>query len=490
MRGIYKRIFSFGLILALSVGLVTGCSSSDTKKETSGEAENKQDTEVTKAAEVTKEAETTEAAEPVTIKIWTLNRHDADYMNSVITKFNEENPDIVVEYQVYTENFEQAVDMAFATNDVPDILFDGGSIYSKYIGQGKFEPLDSYISDEMKEHFGDDAFLEGINMYEGSIYSLPAIGTTARLIYNKDIFERAGITKVPTTVDEMADAAIQISEKLKDEGVYGFAANLKSPSSALNRSVDFILMRSGGNYRGYDFTTGSYDFMPYKEILEAYQKMFTEGGAFPGCESLDIDPLRSQFANGKIGMYISWTHSEPGVYESQFPTTEDWDVAQLPTINGSVDGSQHMLLAGRWFLMTSGCKNKDAAWRVMETLYSDEVLMGYHENGLGNVTVQSVLEQITTQPATIEKMPNLAFTANDKIWPPSPADMISIVPEGKAMYDTFAELIFGVRNDFDDALNDLTDRYNTALKAEIDAGTVSKIIYPDFDPKNPAEVFK
>ena len=76
--------------------------------------------------------------------------------------------------------------------------------------------------------------------------------------------------------------------------------------------------------------------------------MFTNGGAFPGCESLDIDPLRSQFANGKIGMYISWTHSDPA-YESQFPTTEDWDGAQLPTIDGTVKGSQHMLLVAGGF---------------------------------------------------------------------------------------------------------------------------------------------
>lgn len=429
------------------------------------------------------------SSEPATITIWTLNRHDADYMNSVIQKINEEYDDINVEYKIYTENFEQAVEIAFATNEAPDILFDGGSIYSKFVGQGKFEPLDDYLTDEMKAHFGEENFLEGINMYNGKIYSLPAIGTTARLIYNKGIFERAGITEVPKTVDEMADTAIIISQKLKDEGIYGFAQNLKSPSGGLNRSVDFILMRSGGNYRGYDFTTGRYDFMPYKPILQAYQRMFTSGGAFPGCESLDIDPLRSQFANGKIGMYISWTHSEPGVYESQFPTTENWDVAQLPTIDGTVKGSQHMLLAGRWFLMNANSKNKDKAWTVMTVLYSDEVLKGYHENGLGNVTVKSVLDQITKQPDTIAKRPNLAFTDDDKLWPAAPSDLTSIVPEGKAMYDVFAELIFGVETDFDKALQDLTERYNKALDNAIADGLVKEIKYPNFNPKNPAAVF-
>lgn len=426
---------------------------------------------------------------PVDIAVWTLNRHDADYMNSVVQKINDENKDIKVEYKIYTENFEQAVDMAFATNEAPDILFDGGSIFSKFIGQGKYEPLDAYLTDETKARFGDGAFLDGINMYEGKIYSLPAIGTTPRLIYNKGVFEKAGISEPPKTVKEMAEAAKTISEKLKGEGIYGFAQNLKSAQAGLSRSIDFILMRSGGNYRGYDFAAGKYDFMPYKPILEAYRDIFTTDAAFPGCESLDIDPLRSQFANGNIGMYISWTHSEPGVYESQFPTEEDWSVAQLPTIDGNVTGSQHVLLAGRWFMMNSGSKNKDKAWKVMEALYSDEVLAGYHENGLGTVMVPSALA-VAKQPPTIEKMPELAMAENDKIWPPAPSDLTNIVPEGRDMYDTFAMLIFGEEKNFDAALNDLSERYNKALEAAISSGAVKEIQYPDFDPKNPGSVFK
>ena len=223
------KILCYLVLASLLIVTMTGCDiSSDTK------SQHEQ-----------REEQANNNTEPAIVTIWTLNRHDADYMNSVIQKINEDYSDINVEYKIYTENFEQAVEIAFATNEAPDILFDGGSIYSKFIGQGKFEPLDEYLTDEMKARFGEDSFLEGINMYNGKIYSLPAIGTTARLIYNKGIFEKAGIAEVPRTVDEMVETAIIISEKLKSEGIYGFAQNLKSPSGGLNRSIDFILMRSG-----------------------------------------------------------------------------------------------------------------------------------------------------------------------------------------------------------------------------------------------------
>ena len=82
--------------------------------------------------------------------------------------------------------------------------------------------------------------------------------------------------------------------------------------------------------------------------------------------------------------------------------------------------------------------------------------------------MKSVLDKITQQPATIAKRPNLAFTSDDKIWPPAPSDMSNIVPEGKAMYDVFAELIFGIEKDFDSTLKDLTERYNKALDNAIE----------------------
>lgn len=420
----------------------------------------------------------------VTIKVWTLNRHDQDYMNSVVNKFNEEHKgSIKVEYQIYSENFTQSLDIALATNEGPDIFFDGSTAYTDHLPKGDLMPLDQFLTSEFKARFGDGAFIEGINMHEGKIYSLPAIGTTPRLFYNKGIFEKAGIDHPPATVAEMAKMAKQISDRLGSEKIYGFAANLKNPASALQRSVDFILMRSGGVREGYDFKTGTYDFSGYKPILEAYRDIFTSNAAFPGSESLDIDPLRTQFAAGKIGMYISWTHSEPGVYANQFPTKEEWAVAPLPTIDG-VKGSQTIFLAGRWFLMNAKTKHPEEAWKVMEYLYSDEVLAGYHERGLGLVMVPSALK-IAKKPENVQKHPNLEFDEHDKVWPTVPT---GVKPEGNDMYFVMNTVIFGAQN-VDAAIADLNKRYNEALdKAEKD-GKAARKIYPDFTPENPGKVF-
>lgn len=424
------------------------------------------------------------AAQKVKIKVWTINRHDADYMTSMVSKFNKANENIEIDYQIYSDNFQQTLDLAFATGEAPDVFMDATGVYEKRLPAGDLAPLDNYLSETYKKRFGEGAFIEGINMHQGKIYSLPAIGTTTRLIYNKGIFERVGIQEPPKSLQEMVQDAKLISEKLSKEGIYGFAQNLKSPASGLSRSIDYIMMRSGGVREGYDFRTGKYDFTGYKPILQAYREIFTSNAAFPGCESLDIDPLRTQFAAGKIGMYISWTHAEPGVYQNQFPTSENWDMAPLPTIDGTVKGSNRINLAGRFWLMSSKTKHPKEAWKVMEFLYGDELLAGYHERGLGLVMVPAVLEK-AQDPETIKKWPAIKFDAHDKIWPNIP---VGVRPEGKDMYQVFAEIIFGV-TDLDKGIADLNNRYNSAFDKAIREGKTTRLVYPKFDPAEPGKIF-
>jgi multiple sugar transport system substrate-binding protein len=421
----------------------------------------------------------------VKIKVWTINRADADYMTAMVNQFNKTHKNLEIDYQIYSDNYLQVLQLALATGDGPDVFMDGAGAFEALYPQGKLAPLDKYLTPANKKRFGKEGFIEGINVIGGKTYSLPAIGTTARLIYNKGIFKEVGIKAPPKSLPEMVRDAKLISDKLSSKGVYGFAQNLKSPNQGLSRSIDFILMRSGGVREGYDFKKGRYDFNGYKPILKAYREMFGSNAVFPGCESLDIDPLRTQFANGKIGMYISWTHSEPGVYLNQFPTKENWDIAQLPTIAGVVRGAQRINLACRWYLMNKATKHPQQAFEVLNFIYSDQLLSGYYTKGLGMVTVPSVLAKAKV-PQTVKKWPALKFTKYDKVFPSLP---IGVIPEGRDMYTVFAEIIFG-QVEIDKGIEDLNTRYNAALEKAVKSGKTAPVKYANYDPLQPSKNLK
>ena len=419
------------------------------------------------------------AGEKITISYWTTNRHDQAYMTPLIEKFNETNDkNIYIDFQVYADNYAQMLDLAFSTGTAPDVYQLAGTDTLDDVVNKKGQLLDlaPYMDDAYKARFGEGAFVEGINALGDGIYSLPYTASAARLFYNQDILDRVGIETPPATLEELVAAAEKITKELGGEGIYGFSGNFKSAASAVTRSIDEIVMRSGGARAGFDFKTGAYDFTSYKPVLEAFRKMFAAGVAFPGSESLDIDPLRTQFAAGNIAMYISISHAEPGVYASQFPTDVNWNCTQLPTVNGKVEGKQQLWFGGSNLGVNPGTKYPAEAWEVMKFLHSDEVMGPYYTAGLGTVMIPSAVKDVQP-PESIQKMPDLAINADDQNWPPLPG---GVIVEGKDYYTLCVECIFGMA-DIDKAIEDLNTRYNAAYDKVI-AGGAERIVYPNFDP--------
>ncbi len=479
IRGIFSMLLA-GLMLFSLAGCTGG-----TVKET-GEVKSTEGTTSTAKEEgAAKENSGTEGQtsaqtqEKIVISYWTINRADQEYLTSVIKKFNEENDkNIYIDYQVYSDNYVQMLDLAFSTDTAPDVYVLAGTDSLKVSVEEKKTLMDlaPYMDEAYRARFGEGAFVQNYNALGDGIYSLPYTATAVRLFYNQDIFDKVGIQSPPTTLDEMVEYAALITEKLGAEGIYGIAGNYKSTVSSVARTIDQIVVRSGGTRGGFDFRTGTYDFSSYKPVLEAFKKMYATGIAFPGCESLDIDPLRTQFAAGKIGMYMSFNNAEPGVYANQFPTDINWNCAQIPTVNGKVEGKQALWSGGRMMGINPKTKHPEAAWEVMKFLHSDEVLGEYYAKGLGIVMIPSIIEGLEV-PETIKKMPNLAITSDDKLWPPSPG---GIVVEGKDYFTVCIECIFGA-TDIDSAIEDLNIRYNQAYDKLVAEGA-ERIMYPNFDP--------
>lgn len=471
-----RQILSIMMAALLTAGLA-GCSGGNSGDQAGGgNGGNSAQETASQAADKQETGAPAQAEGKTTISYWTTNRHDQEYMTKKIAEFNESNDSIYIDFQVYADNYSQMLDLAFSTGTAPDVfqLTDFATNYSK----GYMMSLNSFLDDEYKKRFGEGAFVEGINSYEGEIYSLPYTASACRLFYNQDIFDRVGIAGPPKTVEEMAADAKLITEQLGGEGIYGFAGNYKSARSAVSRSIDPIVQLSGGTRAGFDYKEGRFDFSSYKPVLEQFKEIFATGASFPGSESLDIDPLRTQFAAGNIGMYISISHAEPGVYLSQFPTDVNWNCAQLPTLTGEVEGKQSLWFGGSNLGININTTHPDEAWEVMEFLHSDDVMGEYYTLGLGTVMIPSAIEGVEP-PETIAKMPDLAMNERDQNWPPLP---LNVVVEGKDYTTVAVECIFGM-TDIDGAIEDLNTRYNAAYDKVVEGGQ-ERIVYPNFDPLN------
>lgn len=419
------------------------------------------------------------------VTIWTKDRHDAEFQLKKIEEYNLNNPDnIEIKYSIFSDNYLQAVDLAFQSNSAPDILVFTSQVFNNYVVSGKFADLTPFMDEEFKETFSS-SMIEGLNVIDGKCYYIPTAATICRLFYNKDIFERVGVLEPPRTLHEMVEIAQKITKELSGEGIYGFSANMKYPNSALNRSLMPMAQIGLGIRSGFDFKKGVYDFSGYQTILEEWRTLLSPECAYPNSNSLDIDPLRKLFAAGKIGMYMSYTHSELGVYENQFPMEQEWRCTEIPVVDGIILGAQNSSL-NNGYLFNAKSKDLDAAWKAYVSVFADiDNLAEYHSQGLGISTVPKVLERATLNQSYIDN-PALLVGENDKIWPkvPHEANVNAVVVDGLDMYNTFAELIYGTM-DIKEGLSDLTKRYNKAYQEGINSGIGEVYKIDNFDPLNP-----
>ncbi|MCB7318942.1 ABC transporter substrate-binding protein [Lacrimispora sp. 210928-DFI.3.58] len=457
MRRLY--VGTIGIMMAAAMAL-SGCGPTASTENTTGAG--------AQAAGTQAEAQD---GEKIKLVYWSNQRHDMEYVQKKIDEFNSTNDmNIEVSYEAMTENYDNNLELSFQSNQAPDI-FRAKSEITPYIKKDMIIPLDEYLTDEDREKYGDTLGVQNINMYDGKIYSLPQFGNTFRLIYNKDVFEKAGLDPEapPKSMEELREYAKIITEKLSSEGVYGFAMNLKNSYSALYRSLDEVARLSDMFY--YDFEEGKYNFDEYAKIAQVFADMYQDGSFFPGCESLDIDPLRAQFALGNIGMYMSG-YWEVAVYDSQFPTEQNWAASVLPTYDGVVDGVNTMNSAGRSFVISSQTKHPKEAYEFMKFMTSDDYMIGYHEQGYGIIVVPSVAEK--AKPATAYGAEYFTLNDTDTIAPLAP-EMAGLVIEGKTFYDAFASVIFGEMS-VEDAVAQMTESYNGALEEAISSGDLEPII--------------
>lgn len=119
-------------------------------------------------------------------------------------EFEEAYPDVTVNFEAITD-YEGEIAVRMNTDDYGDVLLIPNSVNPDQL-PNFFEPLGSV--DEMSEKYrfvSEEAF-------DGQVYGIAITGNTQGLVYNKRIWEEAGVTELPTSPEEFLDAMQAIQD--------------------------------------------------------------------------------------------------------------------------------------------------------------------------------------------------------------------------------------------------------------------------------------
>lgn len=413
---------------------------------------------------------------PVKITVWSNNRHDLTYVQKKIAEFNEKNKgSIEIDYIVQTDNYLNMLIMANSSGQAPDIANVASSnSLVQLVEAGVPIALNKFITaDFAKMTDLDHIKYEGINVIGDDIYYVPTcLRSGSRLIYNVDLFKKAGIKKAPATLAELVEDAAKIT-KVGEGKAYGCA--IPGMSGPLERFITHCAEISGVTQ--YDYKSGTYKFDGFKPFILAARKIFEDGSMFPGAASMKVDPSRVQFAEGNVGFYGN-ASQEVGVLTTQFPAKIPWGVAPLPSLSGEIKGALSTNPQMGW-IISKQSKNPELAWKVVEFFSGPDFLVGYTEAGMNILLSPSIRAKADMSKAG--RLADFAPLPYESVYPTAP----EVSLEGKNWMDALWEACLPGGPSVDKVIADLNRDYNSALDRDVKMGKIKRLVIKDYDPLRP-----
>lgn len=341
-----KRILSGGAALAVAVLALTSCAGGGSPSPSATESRGD-------------------------ITLWYSNvPEEKVWAEEVMKAWNAEHPDeqVTGEALPQTSDSNAAVQAAIVAGNVPCLVYnmDGAGI-QQFVATGgvvnlseTFDDADSFIDERTGSEratgyaFGDQ------------FYSVPWKSNPDMVLYNKDVFAKAGLDPENpgiTTYSQFADAA----NKIVDSGAADYALTLGTGGEYFWNWWDWYplyIAASGGQQAVVDGQPkfGSPEGVGAGELLRG----LIEDGAIPK----QIPPNTWPFGEGNAAMFITGSYTVSALRNSDKVT--DLGAFPVPVPDGSTASDVWTFADAKVVSLFSNCENKATAWDFLKYSMSEE----------------------------------------------------------------------------------------------------------------------
>ncbi len=288
---------------------------------------------------------------------------EAKAINAQVATWNAAHPKIQVKlvFNGGNDNALQKTLAGLAAGSPPDIAYEYGSSIAALAGRPKVVDLTDKVKDPSVKWDDFYPFERDATMSGGKVYGVPALVDNLALVYNKKLFDAAGVgyPDATWTWDDFRTAA----KKLTDAGrkQYGWAYVADGSEDTTWRWLA-MLWQAGGDLLSSDGTKSAFDSAAGLKATQLLHDMAVTD------KSVYLDQGNGNYLNlfnsGKIAMM--WT----GPWDlSSINADVGYDVQVLPAAEGT-----HSSIAGpdTWMLFDNGSARQQAAWTFLTWLTSTE----------------------------------------------------------------------------------------------------------------------
>jgi multiple sugar transport system substrate-binding protein len=241
----------------------------------------------------------------VMVRMWTFpmlpELRDHELYRELAEEFEREHPDIRVQVEMLPwAGRIQKIITALAGRRAPDAVYLNLDLMPRLVDRGALRPVDEFVSEEMRTDYGE-VVVDAVTM-DGSMWMFPMLRTVSASLYNKDLFEKAGLDpeKPPRNWEELEHAARALTRDFDGDGhMDQWGLGYVLGGDTLNMSFWPLLWQAGGEVLTPDSSAAAFNGPEGVEALSLVVRLFKAG-----CIPKSFLALGgSEFVAGKLGYY-------------------------------------------------------------------------------------------------------------------------------------------------------------------------------------------
>lgn len=262
---------------------------------------------------------------PVTLTFWHgYTEADGKVLDQIVDDFNKSQKNITI--KTTTKTWAVIGDTllpALSAKKGPDIVAMPAENLPVYASKGAFAKLDDFYASDATTKASLNPSAVEMEKVDGSYYGVPTGFVPLSVIYNKTLFDKAGITAFPTTWDEWVADAKKLTVDADGDGTpeqYGLA--LPDHATVGNGVWASLFYGNGGEL--VDGTKSALDSKANTETLTYWSNAVRTDKISPtGLDGVASDKL---FSSGKAAMEIGGPWMASVATENKI----DYGIAGIP----------------------------------------------------------------------------------------------------------------------------------------------------------------
>ena len=385
-------------------------------------------------------------------------------IDALVEKFNEENEygiTVNAQYQGEYDDSLNKLKSAQIGNMGADLVqvYEIGTRFM--IESGWITPMQNMVDADNYDLSQIEPNLAAYYTIDDELYSMPFNSSTPIMYYNKDMFEKAGITEIPDSLE----AIEAVGDKLLSDGGAGEVMSLSIYGWFFEQFMgkQGLEYANNGNGREKAATAVAFDENGgAKNILTAWKSLYDKG--FAPNVGKGGDAGLADFSAGKSAITLGSTASLKQILQDVNGKFEV-GTAYFPKIKSSDEGGVSIGGASLWALNNDDPKKTRATWEFVKFLISPESQAYWNaQTGYFPVTTAAQDEQVFKD--NVAKYPQFQ-TAIDQLHDSSPeytGALLSVFPEARATVESEIENLLNGNEDVDGAVKNMADAINKSIE--------------------------